>query len=281
MRRKDYGMSGRNLPPYSVLMSVYYKEKPEFLQQSIESMLAQTIKSDDFVLVCDGPLSPELDKVIAQYAADLHVLRLPTNGGLGHALNIGLKYCKYDIIARMDSDDISLPQRCEKELGLFAADPTICIVSGTLLEFYETPRNITGVRRVPLTNNEIRRFSKRRSPFNHPSVMLNKNEILRAGGYNEIYPLFEDYSLWIRMLYNGCKAANLADSLVYMRVSDNLYRRRGGIQYAVNMLRFRCWMRKSGWSSIWDFCVSALPQTAVCLLPNKIRKKIYQWALHG
>lgn len=272
-------MNRQNLPPYSVLMSVYYKEKPEFLQQSIESMLAQTIKSDDFVLVCDGPLTPELDNIIEQYDADLHIVRLPTNSGLGNALNEGLKYCKHDIVARMDSDDISLPQRCEKELELFADDPSLCIVSGALLEFFRLPQNVTGSRRVPATNEDIRSFSKRRSPFNHVTVMLKKSEAQKAGGYSETYPLFEDYSLWVRMLQNGCRAANLVDNIVYVRVSGDMYRRRGGIQYARNMMRFRWWMYRSGWSSSWDFCVSALPQALICVMPNGIRTQIYQTVL--
>lgn len=273
-------ISRQNWPPYSILMSVYYKDEPAYLQQSIESMLAQTVKSDDFILVCDGPLTPELDAVIAQYVTKLHVLRLPTNGGLGHALNEGLKRCKHEIVARMDSDDISMPHRCEKELASFVADPTLCIVSGIIMEFTKTPKVVSGIRNVPITNLEIRRFSKRRSPFNHPSVMLKKSEIVRAGGYSESYLLFEDYYLWVRMLQDGCKAVNLTDPILFMRVSADMYYRRGGRKYAMNMLRFRWWMYKSGWSSILDFCVSALPQAVVCVMPNSMRKKIYQLILH-
>ena len=124
---------------YSVLMSVYYKEKPEYLQQSMESILHQTIPASDFVLVCDGPLTPELDSVIEkmqqQFGPVLHVHRLKENGGLGKALNAGLEQCTCELVARMDSDDVSRPDRCEKQLQIFAEHPEYSLVSGIVEEF--------------------------------------------------------------------------------------------------------------------------------------------------
>lgn len=276
-------MSEKSDTQYSVLMSVYHKEKPAYLKQAIESIQAQTLPTDDFVLVCDGPLTPELDSVIEAKQVEmgqvLQVIRLPQNGGLGHALNEGLKHCKNELVARMDSDDISAEERCEKQLRLFAQNPDVDISSGTLLEFSVSPAEPIGKREVPLTNNEIREFSKKRCPFNHPCVMFKKAAVEKAGGYKETYHLFEDYYLWIRMLQINCHAQNLPDVLLYMRTPNDMYKRRGGKKYAASMLRFHWWVYESGWTSFPEFCTGALPHALVCVMPTTIRKIIYK-ALH-
>lgn len=266
-------------PPYSVLMSVYHKEEPAFLKEAIESMLSQTVQTDNFVLVCDGALTEELDKTIAAYEEKLHIIRLPNNKGLAYALNIGIKQCKNELIARMDSDDISMPHRCEQELSLFEADSDLAIVSGTLLEFSQTPDHTTGERRLPSKNEDIVKYSHRRCPFNHPAVMFRKSEVERAGGYQTTYRM-EDYDLWIRMLQQGSKAANITEPILYMRTLPDMYMRRGGRQYAVNMLKLRWSIYQRGWSSLGDFAVSALPQAVICVLPNGVRKLIYTKLLH-
>lgn len=163
---------------YSVLMSVYYKEKPEYLKQAIESILCQTVKPDDFVLVCDGPLNLELDAVIAakqqEMGDTLNVVRLVKNCGLGNALNEGIKHCKNELVARMDSDDISVMDRCQKQVELFEKNPELDITSGALLEFVTSPDQITGGRTIPCNNDEIIHYSRKRCPFNHPCVMFKK-----------------------------------------------------------------------------------------------------------
>lgn len=269
---------------YSVLMSVYYKEKPEYLKQAIESILCQTVQPDDFVLVCDGPLNLELDAVIAakqqEMGDTLNVVRLVKNCGLGNALNEGIKHCKNELVARMDSDDISVMDRCQKQVELFEKNPELDITSGALLEFVTSPDQITGGRTIPCNNDEIIHYSRKRCPFNHPCVMFKKSAVERAGGYQEKYHLFEDYYLWIRMLQNGCNAQNLPDVLLYMRTPTDMYLRRGGAVYAKAMLRFHWWVHKSGWTSLVDFCTGALPHALVCVMPNKLRKMIYQ-VLHS
>ena len=135
---------------YSILMSVYYKEKPEYLSESIQSMLHQTVPPDDYVLVCDGPLTPGLDQVIDHFVHQekglFQVIRLEKNQGLGNALNAGMKYCKNDLVARMDSDDISLPERCELQLKKFEESPELDIVSGTVLDLFRADANMYGRR---------------------------------------------------------------------------------------------------------------------------------------
>lgn len=268
---------------YSVLMSVYHKEKAEYLREAMESIHTQTVSTDDFVLVCDGPLNEELDAVIAQmqvkFGSVLQVIRLEKNSGLGNALNTGLKYCKNDIVARMDSDDISLPDRCEKELAIFERQPQIAIVSGLILEFQDSPEMITGKREVPEQHDEILRFSRKRNPFNHPAVMFRKSAVEKAGGYKETYHLFEDYYLWVRMLQCGSVGYNIPTSVLYMRTSPDMYMRRGGKNYAKAMLHFRRWMVQTGWIGNMEFITGALPHAMVCILPNRVRGMIYK-ALH-
>ena len=166
---------------YSVLMSVYFKEAPEYLKQAIESIQAQTFQTDDFVLVCDGPLNDGLDAIIAEKQQEmgetLNVVRLAKNGGLGNALNEGIKHCKNELVARMDSDDISAADRCEKQVKLFKKNPELDITSGALLEFVTSPDQITGGRTIPCNNDEIIRYSRKRCPFNHPCVMFKKSAV--------------------------------------------------------------------------------------------------------
>lgn len=265
---------------YSVLMSVYFKEKPNNLRQAIESMRKQTVPTDDFVLVCDGKLTPELDAVITEeqekFGSVLHVHRLKKNSGLGNALNAGLKDCRNELVARMDSDDISRPDRCEKQLRLFTEHPDISLSSGTVSEFIDDPKKPTGKRSLPITDAEIRKFSRKRNPMNHPCVMFKKSAVEKAGGYKETYHLFEDYYLWGRMLMKGYRAENLPDVLLDMRSPADMYERRGGKQYAGDMLRFHRGMRDTGWSSEMDYLSGAVPHAVICVLPNGIRKIIYK-----
>lgn len=264
---------------YSVLMSVYSKEKPEYLLQSMESIWAQTVPTDDFILVCDGPLTDELDAIVKQEQSnhfyELRVIRLKESAGLGKALAEGLKHCKYNIVARMDSDDISLPERCEKELECFQRMPELDIVSGTVIEFKDTPENKVGRRQVPKNQKDIIAFSRKRNPFNHPAVMFNKIAVLNAGSYNEDFHLFEDYYLWIRMLRSGSHAYNIQDPVLLMRTSGDLYFRRGGSKYAKDLISFHKWMYRSGWTKFGDYVFFAIPHAFICVMPNGIRKCIY------
>ena len=183
---------------YSVLMSVYYKEKPEYLEQAIESVQSQTFPTDDFILVCDGPLNDALDKVIAKKQREmgitLNVVRLAKNGGLGNALNEGIKHCKNELVARMDSDDIAYPHRCEKQLAVFNEHPEVSICSGIVEEFTTDPNTVDAKRVPPETNAEIVEFAKKRNPFNHPCVMYKKSAVEAVGSYQDFY-LLEDYYL--------------------------------------------------------------------------------------
>jgi len=263
---------------YSVLMSVYYKEDPQHLRDSISSMLNQTIPTNDFVLVCDGPLTKDLDAVIDEFNEGnpglFQVIRLEENQGLGTALNIGMRYCKNNLIARMDSDDISYPDRCEKQLKIFQRY-NVDIVGGTVQEFDGSISNVTTQRVLPENHDDIYEFAKRRNPFNHPAVMYRKDSIISVGGYQDFY-LFEDYYLWVRALMNGARGYNINEPILYMRAGSEMYDRRGGIKYLKSMWRFRWYMKKSGFSGWLDFLYSVLGHSLVCLIPNRLRQKIYE-----
>ena len=255
-------------------MSVYYKEKPEYLQQSIESILNQTAPTNDFVLVCDGPLTPELDSVIAQYNT-LHVVRLKENGGLGNALNEGMKHCQYELIARMDSDDISRPDRCERELKVFTEHPEVDIVSGTIEEFITSPDEVYSRRVLPETNDEIVKFAKKRNPFNHPAVMYRKSAVESAGGYKDFY-LLEDYFLWIRMIQRGSQGYNIPEPVLWMRAGSDLYGRRGGRKYVESEKKLFSYMLGKGFITESEFRSAMISRAAGALMPNWMRKILYK-----
>lgn len=263
---------------YSVLMSVYEKEKPTYLRASIESMLHQTIPPSDFVLMCDGPLTDGLDAVIDdmqnQYPQLFQVIRIPVCQGLGHALAAGVPVCRYDRIARMDSDDISNDRRCELELAAME-EKHADIVGSNIVEFEGSPQNQKFVRAVPEKQEEILIRGRRRNPFNHPSVMFQKSAVLSAGNYLDCKG-FEDYYLWARMLKNGAVGYNIQQNLVYMRTDEGMYDRRGSVSYAWQALRARWRIKKTGFSSLSDFLISGMGQLAVSLMPVEIRRKMYQ-----
>ena len=259
---------------YSVLMTVYQKDDPKHFSEAIESMLKQTVPTNDFILVCDGKLPIGLNRVIAGYGNKLKVIRLDKNYGLGIALNKGLASCSNELIARMDSDDISLPDRCEKQIREFENDDQLSVLSGTVQEF--SGDVLLQKRALPEYNDEIIEWSRKRNPFNHPAVMFRKSAVIKAGGYTEDFHLFEDYDLWTRMLRNDEKAKNLTDVLLYMRVSDNTYKRRGGKNYAKALLKFHNHLRKSGWIDLRSFLTCAVPHAGVCVMPNTLRKKVYK-----
>ena len=261
---------------YSVLMSVYHKENPEYLRSAVDSMLNQTVRPSQVVLVCDGTLTPELDSVIDSFGDRLDVLRLEKNMGLGKALEEGLKCCSCELVARMDTDDISLPDRCEKQLAAFEKNQSLAVLSGAVEEFSDDPEKPFAKRSVPLEHSEILSYSKKRNPFNHPAVMFKKQAVLSAGGYNSDYYLFEDYDLWTRVLQSGALTANLPDALVKMRASGDMVKRRGGFKFARLMLQFRKHLRDCGWISRREYITSAYPHAVVCVVPSFMRRGVYK-----
>lgn len=275
-------MDANKYENYSVLMSVYFKEKPEHLKTSIESMMNQTMPTNDFVLVCDGPLTPELDATIAElqqkYGETIRTVRFEKNGGLGHALQVGVKECRNDLIVRMDSDDISRPYRCEKELEVFAAHPELSIVGSVIEEFSTTPEVIDAKRVVPETSDEIVAFSKKRNPFNHPSVMYRKKDVLKAGNYSDVRYM-QDYYLWIDMLIAGMKGYNIQEPLVWMRADSNLFKRRSGKLYVEIQVNLFKKMYKAGYITYPQYLKSSAIRVCSASAPNWLRQFMFKKVL--
>lgn len=269
---------------YSVLMSVYYKEKPEYLKEALQSMMNQTVRTNDFVLVCDGPLTPELDAVVMEFSEKIpgifQIIRLPQNQGLGNALNIGLQNCQNELVARMDSDDISLPNRCELQLELFKKNPSLALTSGTIAEFNDKPEQFVSVRKLPLEDEDIRKFAKHRNPMNHVAVMFRKSAVMNAGNYQDM-PLAEDYYLWVRMLCKGYQAQNTNELLVYVRIGNGMYSRRGGLAYAKKIYRLQKKFLEADFISLSDFIQNCIVRVGTSILPTCVRKLIYQKKLRG
>ena len=267
---------------YSVLMSVYYREKPEFLNQAIESIRSQTLPTDDFVLVCDGPLNEELDSIIAvkqrEMGTSLNVVRLAKNGGLGNSLNEGIKHCKNELVARMDSDDIAYPDRCEKQLAVFDIHPEVSICSGIVEEFTTNPQVVDTKRVPPETNEEIIEFAKKRNPFNHPCVMYKKTAVEAVGSYRDFY-LLEDYYLWLRMLMAGYQGYNIQEPLLHMRAGSDMYKRRAGWKYAKTQVRLFRYMRNQGFIGNGQYIKSCVIRSGSALAPNWLRMFMFEKVL--
>ena len=278
MERTTRVMNAEHYENYSVLMSVYYKEKPEYLRQAMDSMIHQTVLTDDFVLVCDGPLTVELDAVIAEKQQELgnvlNVVRLEKNGGLGNALNEGIKHCRHELIARMDSDDISYPERCEQQIEVFNNKADISVCSGIVEEFSKDPAQVDARRVLPENDVDIRKFAKKRNPFNHPCVMYKKSAVEAAGSYQDFY-LLEDYYLWVRMLIAGCQGYNLQIPLLHMRAGSEMYRRRAGWKYAKSQKKLLKYMKKMKFIKFNDYIKWVIIRGGVAVMPNYLRQYMF------
>jgi len=226
---------------FSVLLSLYFKESPDFLHQSLDSIFAQTLPPDEVVLVEDGPLPYELHEVVNAYKnrhKEIKVVALEKNGGLGRALSEGLKHCSFDLVARMDTDDVSKPWRFEKQVAFMETNLDIAVCGAWIDEFEGDVNNVRSTRKLPQWNDDIYEFGKKRNPMNHPVVMFRKSAVEVVGGYQPM-PLFEDYYLWVRMLQHGCKFHNIQESLLDFRSCSDVFKRRGGMKYAWTEIVFQ------------------------------------------
>ncbi len=266
---------------FSVLIAVYAKEAPAHLEQSLESIFRQELPPDEVVLVEDGPLTPALDEVVARFKeahTRLHIEKLPQSQGLGLALKEGLAHCQYEIVARMDSDDIATPQRFSKEMAWLEAHPETDVVGSWTDEFSEASGQVISTRRLPETHEALLKFSHYRNPMNHPTVMFRKAAVERAGGYRH-RELFEDYDLWVRMLQQGARFHNLQESLLMFRLSPQFYRRRGGWHYILLESAFQHWMYEVGHISWMRMAGNIMVRTLIRLIPDRWRKYGYLFFL--
>ena len=270
------------LPAFSVLMSVYAKDRPAWVREALDSVLSNTVQPTEVVVVVDGPIPADLQAILDEFSAkypQIKLCPLAKNGGLGPALAHGLQQCAHELVARMDADDISLPDRFEKQLVYFAAHPDTSVLGGQIQEIDGDSLQPVAIRTVPQTDDEIKEFLKSRSPFNHMAVMYKKSKVLASGSYGNYY-FMQDYFLWAHMAAKGFEMANLPDILVNARVNDALYKRRGGWGYFKRSWTISSKLRELGLISyprhlfnLWiRFCVQVL-------MPTDVRSYFYRRAL--
>ena len=263
---------------FSVLLSVYRKEQPAYLRQSLDSIFTQTLLPDEVVLDKDGPLTDALDEVAEDYCRKYPVIRvvpLSENQGLGRALNEGLKHCSYDLVARMDTDDVAKPERFEKQIAVFCAHPEMDVVGAWIDEFEGDIGNVISVRKLPEKHWKILKYARLRCPENHPVTMFRKEAVMNAGGYMH-FPLFEDYYLWVRMLMNGACFYNIPESLLYFRFSRDMFKRRGGWKYAIDEYRFQRKLLNMDFIGYFQFIQNVSIRFISRIIPNGMRTMLYK-----
>ena len=266
--------------PFSVAMSVYKSDNPDFFDRALSSITdEQTIIPNEIVLVVDGPVNDEINAVIDKYESKYEifkVIRLEQNGGLGNALKIAVENSSNELIARMDSDDVSVSTRFEEQLKYFETNPEIDIVGGDITEFIGEGNNIVGKRSVPLSNESIREYMKTRCAMNHVSVMYKKKAVESAGGYQDWF-WNEDYYLWIRMWLNGAVFANTGSVLVNVRVGEEMYQRRGGSKYFESEKGLQDYMLKNKMINHSTYIKNVAKRLIVQkLMPNKLRGWVFR-----
>lgn len=260
---------------YSVLMSVYKEDKVSQLKLAIDSMLNQTLLPEQFVIVEDGKLPEEMENLIIQYEKIypkvFTIVKIDKNSGLGNALNHGIYACRNELIARMDADDISKPERCQKQIEAYRKNPKLDILGTQIDEFIKNPNTVISQRIVPCSNQDIQKFAKRNSPFNHPTVMYRKSVVEQFGGYMT-YGRKEDLDLFIRMVNGGCIAENLEESLLWYRTgADNLKRRKTWIN-CKEAIQIMWKFYKKGYIGIIDMLYVVFGQLSMFIFPLCITK---------
>ena len=263
---------------FSVAMCVYGKDNPEWFRTAVDSVINQTKKPDEIVLVVDGPVPEELGAIIEEYEQldFFKVVRFEVNRGHGEARRAGLENCTNELVALMDADDISVPNRFEQQISAFENDDELDIIGGNITEFVDDPENAVGKRVVFPTDSEIKADMRKRCPMNQMTVMFKKVSVQRVGGYIDWF-CDEDYYLWLRMALNGMKFQNTTNTLVYARVGKEMYQRRGGIKYFKSEAKLQGFMLKNKIISFPKYMINVNKRLVVqVLLPNKLRGWVFK-----
>ena len=263
---------------YSVLMSVYAKDNPLFFDAAIQSMMNQSLKTDDFVIVCDGQLTDNLNEILKRYTKEypnlFNIVVLEKNQGLGIALATGLLKCKNSLVARMDADDISLPNRCEMQVNYLENNPSIDIVGGQIIEFLSDTKKIVSSRIVKTKHEDILKIAKKKSPMNHVTVMFKKEAVLNSGNYQHLQ-YNEDYYLWTRMLMQGCKFSNIDEILVYVRINGETFLRKRGMKYFKAQKKIFTYLKNEHFITFPRYCCNIFIRFVSSILPNKVRTFLF------
>ena len=268
---------------FSVLMSVYKNDKLDEMSYAIDSILHQSVKADQIVVVLDGPVPDELKDAVIGYKETtgiVDIVQLEENVGLGKALSIGLTYCRNEYVARMDSDDFSLPDRFAKQISFMDAHQEIDVLGGQIMEFDSKMKEQLAERNVPITMPEIEKKMKKRNGMNHVTVMFKKSAVLDSGNYLHC-PYFEDYYLWCRMIKLGYHFHNLEDILVNVRTGEGMYQRRGGKVYNKAIMDFQRKILNLGFISRFQYASNLCVRLCVANMPNALRGYLYKTKLRS
>ncbi len=275
----DMDFIRKNLPPYSVLMSVYEKEKPQNLSESLESILLQTVPPDELILVCDGKLTDELNVIIkafeSEYQKIFRSVRLLENVGTGMAANEGIKACQNELIAKMDSDDVCVPDRFQRQLMMFLKNPKLDMVGGYIEEFDDTTKEPIAIKKTPISHEEILKYARRRSPFNNQTLIYRKSFAQKVGGYTDIKRC-EDYEFITKMLMAGAVGENMPEVLVRYRVTKDNYKRRKNWSNTKSFIKVRWGLYKARFSSFLDFLVPTTAQLLMFIMPERFTSWAYR-----
>jgi len=260
---------------FSVLISLYNREKAENLQQCLESLYQQTLQADEIVLVYDGPINETLTAVVEKWTSTLPIalVKLEKNVGLGKALNAGLECCSHNIVARMDTDDICLPERFEKQIAYMEAHPDMALLGAAVIEFDEFGKE--RLKRLPLGNNDIRQFARMKNPFNHMCVVFRKDKVIAAGSYQH-HLFMEDYNLWLRMLALGYQVANLHDILMKVRAGSDMVDKRRGITYIKSEIQLYSLKMKLKQTNFLNGTLYFFIRTSTRVMPVKVMRFLYE-----
>ena len=261
----------------SVVMSVYKNDAPDNFVTAVESIINQTYTPSEIVLVVDGPVPEETDKILKKYEKDalFKVIRFEQNKGLGTALQVGVERAKYPIIARMDSDDIALETRFEKQIDFLKEHPETDVVGTFGIEFIDSPDNTFSEKNVPITNEEIKKYMKKRNPFNHMTIMMKKEKVLEAGNYQDWY-YAEDYYMWLRLNLIGANFYNIPEVLTKIRINEDTFARRHGLKYYKSIKNLFKFMKKKKIINGFEYLKNIMIRfVGHVLIPKKMKKKMY------
>lgn len=262
---------------FSLLLPVYAGDNATYFSKAFTSTVVDQVRRpSDVVIVQDGPIGADLAAAVATASRSSPVpvnhVHLETNVGLALALERGLEFCKFNVVARMDADDISLPTRFVLQLAMI--DEGYDLVGTGMFEFDEAG-HILGRRTPPTDEHEIKATARFHDPFNHPTVVYRRSAVARAGGYREL-TLMEDYWLFTRMIQSGAKVGNIAEPLVMYRVDAGAYGRRGGWRLFRSELALQRALRQDGFVTRLQFARNILVRGGYRFVPVGLRRVAYR-----
>lgn len=267
---------------FSVLLPVYYKDNVYYLKEAIDSIINQSVKPNEILVLVDGKIGDNIDRLLKEYkvlySSIFNIKYFDENRGLGKVLEEGVLSAKYDLIARMDADDIALPYRFEKQINAFESDDDLVLLGGNIQEFSYDFKEKLKERNVPQSYIDIKKYSKLRNPFNHMSVMFKKDVIIEIGNYQHM-PLFEDYYLWARVIKSGYQVGNVKDTLLNVRAGDEMLAKRSGFSYLKKEISFQKSLYKIKYITLLEFVRNIIIRGLPRLLPKGILSNIYKYVL--